>query len=479
MRSKMAELPKDEPLVSSAFLIFVMYWRDFNFQSKYVLIKGDIMVKSKRGIKVLLFLVFAWLLILVGSPALAKDITVTKRGDVLDAKDGKCTLREAIIAANEDKTSGKKKGECPKGKGADRVILKSGVYFLKIGDLNIIRNLTIIGKGKNKTFINGNGIDRVFHVRYNAKVTITGVTIQNGQGVGGGIWNSGRLTITNSTISNNSAVGDNTLGTRGIGGGIFNDGTLTVTNSTISNNSASTVEWTCYGGGIFNDGTLTVTNSIISRNSASSVNDYAMGGGIYNHWEGSTLTVTNSIISRNSALGFSHHGQGSGIYNNGGTVTVTQSTISNNSASGFELGEGGGILNRGKLTVSKSTISNNSASGVYVDGIGGGISNTGTVRVSNSTISNNSALSGNVADGGGIFNDGTLTVSKSTISNNSSSGEGGGIHNGGTLTIKKVSKIVRNFASEVGGGVCNHGTIRYITTNSNVSGNIPNNIYEY
>ena len=57
------------------------------------------------------------------------------------------------------------------------------------------------------------------------------------------------------------------------GGGICSRGAVTITNSTISGNTAS------WGGGInhLGSGTLTVTNSTISGNSAS------FGGGIYNY----------------------------------------------------------------------------------------------------------------------------------------------------------------------------------------------------
>ena len=62
-------------------------------------------------------------------------------------------------------------------------------------------------------------------------------------------------------------------------------GTLTITDSTISGNSADSV-----GGGIYShDGTSTITNSTISGNSAGS------GGGIYSY--SSTLTIANSTIS--------------------------------------------------------------------------------------------------------------------------------------------------------------------------------------
>ena len=50
------------------------------------------------------------------------------------------------------------------------------------------------------------------------------------------------------------------------GGGIYNDGTLTVSNSTFAGNSASSGS----GGGIYNHGTVTVSNSTFSGNSAGS-----------------------------------------------------------------------------------------------------------------------------------------------------------------------------------------------------------------
>ena len=97
----------------------------------------------------------------------------------------------------------------------------------------------------------------------------------SGTGSGGGIFNSGTLTVADSTISGDSASGSGvTKGTRrevyasgtGSGGGIFNSGTLTVADSTISGDSASgyssgygardAVSGTGSGGGIYNAGTV-------------------------------------------------------------------------------------------------------------------------------------------------------------------------------------------------------------------------------
>ena len=124
----------------------------------------------------------------VASGQASSFITVNHFADNKTSNDGFCTLREAIIAANSDKKSGNKPGECIAGSGADTIILPAGTYTLSrtdngkedaaaTGDLDIVESLTIIGDGAAVTIIDGNGItDRIFHV-LNGTVTISGVTI--------------------------------------------------------------------------------------------------------------------------------------------------------------------------------------------------------------------------------------------------------------------------------------------------------------
>src|SRR5262249_1653452 len=129
----------------------------------------------------------------------------------------------------------------------------------------------------------------------------------------------------NSTVSGNRQDGPLTEG----GGGIFNNGAATVTNSTISGNTAS------FGAGFANSSgtnvTLTVVGSTISGNTTSSGGE---GGGIYIY--GGAVTVFNSTISGNR--GGSAGNGGGGIFN-GGSLTVTNSTIAGNSSAN----PGGGI----------------------------------------------------------------------------------------------------------------------------------------
>jgi CSLREA domain-containing protein len=89
-------------------------------------------------------------------------------------------------------------------------------------------------------------------------LTNSAVTGNTGKGPGGGIQASGSVTLTNSTVSGNTAGGN--------GGGIaVGDGTtLSITNSTIANNSAPS------GSGIYKlSGTATVRGTIIANNTGS------------------------------------------------------------------------------------------------------------------------------------------------------------------------------------------------------------------
>jgi hypothetical protein len=183
----------------------------------------------------------------------------------------------------------------------------------------------------------------IFTVDSGKTVSISGLTISNGDGdYGGGIYNKGTLTLTYSTVSGN-APADYYDG-YGSGGGIYNCGTLTLNNSTVSGNLAN------YGGGITNTGTLTLNNSTVSGNDTEDFLGFSTyGGGIFNNY--GTLTLNNSTVSGNSAN--SGYGSfGGGIASWGGTVTLTNSTVSGNGAGGgIYLEFGVGTLHAGNTII--------------------------------------------------------------------------------------------------------------------------------
>lgn len=327
---------------------------------------------------------------------------------------GTCTLRAAVMEANHYIV-------------AVQINLPAGVYTLgapsgsdgdDTGDLNIVSVLnsplvSIVGAGAATTIIDGNMTDGVFYIESDRTVFISGVTVRNGKASssGGGIYNFGNLTLSDSTMLANSAS---------FGGGLENQGTAVVTRVAINGNSAT------YGGGIYNQGSLAVSQSVLDANtgdygaglatfsmttasldfttlSANKVTAY--GGGIYS---GGSVALDHSSLTGNEAVI-----DGGGIYNtSGSTLQILRSTIADGKAA-----RGGGVFNSGSLFVINATVSQNTSTG-----FGGGIGNDGTGNVYNSTIAYNTAgfSSGISGFGGGIYNNpvGTFNVRNTIVAKN-------------------------------------------------------------
>ena len=134
-----------------------------------------------------------------------------------------------------------------------------------------------------------------------------------GTSYGGGIFNDGRLGLRNVTLSNNNALngsggglfssgtgvvllrgttvnGNNALA--GSGGGIANAGLLTVTNSTLANNTS-----VIHGGGISNSATVRLFNATLAFNTADNDNNGSGdGGGLFSS---GTAEARNSLLGGN------------------------------------------------------------------------------------------------------------------------------------------------------------------------------------
>ena len=233
----------------------------------------------------------------------ASYIIVNHTEDNKIANDGNCSLREAIIAANKDKPSGGKPGECVAGSGADTIILPAGTYVLSrtdggkedattTGDLDIDGDVHIEGDGADVTIIEGFELtDRVIHV-LSGVVTISGVTIRNGNvyGSGGGIYNEANLMIINSRITQNAADE--------AGGALFNadTGTLMMVGSTVDDNTAvSAPNGIVIAGGTADFSNSTFTDDIL--NDGTTAFDHVTAVGLVQNSSGS-FTMHNSILAR-------------------------------------------------------------------------------------------------------------------------------------------------------------------------------------
>jgi hypothetical protein len=308
----------------------------------------------------------------------ANTITVTNTND-----SGPGSLRQALVDATDGDTIN---------------FAVTGTIGLTSGELLVNKSVTISGPGAESLAVNGNAASRVFHIGSSKTVTISG------------------LTITNGNASNQPALD---------GGGIYSDhATSTLSDCTISNNSASR-----NGGGIDNDGqfggtALTLDSCVIDGNITG--ND---GGGVCNDATGGSAIaqISDSTISNNSA------GHAGGICNDGrlkgaSLLQISGSTLNNN-VSGDDAGA---ILNiadtNGTATISNCTISGNSA-----QSYGGGINNQAGLTVNNTTFSGNSASSG-----GSIANGNPVTVS---IGN----------------TVLKTGEVGENIYNCCGGTIMSHG----------------------
>ena len=331
--------------------------------------------------------------------ALLATFTVNSTLDAVDADPGggtaltatgQITLRSAIQEANALA-------------GGDTIVLPAGTYTLTIpgtgengaatGDLDITGDLTITGAAAGTTIVDGGKIDRIFEIMPDVIVSISGVTIQDGE-------------TPNASLS---------PGISSDGGAIDNKGNLTLTDCVVQNSVAGALlvngqpSQNAFGGGISNgdsqyvsgNETLVLDHTIVSGNKANA------GGGIENF--AGTVTIRDSTIDGNSATsiggGISTGGIGGGGPFVNASVSLVRSTVSNNSS----VSQGAGInLGTGKLNVIDSTVSGNVGVGVYTTfhsnavtnidsstitaNAAGGISAGAAVNLANSIVAGNTAF---------------------------------------------------------------------------------------
>ncbi len=341
---------------------------------------------------------------------------------------------------------------------AQTITLTSGQLELS----NTSGTQTILGPPAGVT-VSGGGLSRVFQVDEQVTASISGLTITEG-GVtspGGGLTNDGTLTLTNCSISGNTASS---------GGGVYTGqyGTTTLNNCTISDNSALR-----NGGGLYDFlGTTTLNNCTVSGNSAlgnrgglydfvgaTTMSDVVVQGNLAASGGGLAIFFGTTSFTNCSFSGDVASVSGGGLYNKGGTTTLTGCTISGERAAV----NGGGLYNNdyGSTTLTNCTVSDNSASLN-----GGGLANSsGTTTLSDCTVSGNSS-----GHGGGVCNlKGTTTLDNAEIRANSANDGGGLATYGGTTTLSDCTVSGNTAAGEAGGVLDNSGTTNLL--NSTVSGN--------
>jgi putative cofactor-binding repeat protein len=399
----------------------------------------------------------------------------------------------------------------------DTILVGPGTYA---GGIVIATALTLSGAGAGATVISGGG--PVISVSA-SPVTIRGVSLTGGSAPadGGGILNTGTLTVQDATVAHNTAGGN--------GGGIANDGSaspvgppasLTLRQVTITGNESSTDGGGIYnafrtataqvsgstirgnttaleGGGVANEAhaTLTLTSDAVSANSAGDEgggiadldfapatvsgttvdrNTAAGGGGGISVAEGGSLTMANGEINGNSAPGEPGGGVSvDGVYQHeNSTATITGTSINGNAAD-----TGGGV----ELSLAVVTLTNDAVNANTATTAGGGIANDPDAQL---TLGDTSVTHNTTAgDGGGISNVAAAALTNDSVNANTAAGNGGGVYNGtgqiglvqvtGTMTLNPNTSVSRNQAA-AGGGI--YVAAGAVTLNgATVTGNIPDN----
>jgi Ca2+-binding RTX toxin-like protein len=221
-------------------------------------------------------------------------------------------------------------------------------------ELAIDSEVSIEGPGADLLAISGDDLTRVITVNSGVDATIRGMTIAGGY-----------------------VTGSN-------GGGIYNSGTLTLDRVVVSNNYSYQA-----GGGIYNNvGDLTIIDSSIESN------DAAQGAGIFHYGNGGggSLNLLNSAVLSNDTfytVSGSNHGGGVFVYSFGApyaSASFVNTTFSDNTA-----GYGGAVVINGSPTIDfvNSTITKNivgqQAGGIY------NVQTSGVVELHNTIVADNTA----------------------------------------------------------------------------------------
>ena len=345
-------------------------------------------------------------------------------------------------------------------------------YVLTAALPAITASLTIEGRGatlKRSTAAGTPDFSLLSVSTGDADLTVSGLTLRNGNGNGGAINMTGgsnteplanTLEVTRSTFSGNTGGAINLGGnddttqvaatvtdsvfTGNTGGGINDDGfVLAVTGSTFTGNTGNGITTNKEFVGIRPEvGGLTVTRSTFTGNSGSGIAcgnpaydcDITLtrsaftgnsNGGISAYDTGSvSISATHSVFRHNTA------GYGGGIALNGfdgGILTATDDVFTGNTATEG----GGGVYDWDNVTLTGDNFTGNSAP------IGGAMEDESDATVTDTAFRRNKAS----ADGGAIYQDnlfgsGILSITGGRISGNSAGGDGGGIYNYGSANYK-------------------------------------------
>jgi hypothetical protein len=282
--------------------------------------------------------------------------------------------------------------------GAVTVSVPAGTYDLSFGQLqaglNSGDNVTIDGAGAASTTINAQGQTGVISFDENlvggVDGTVSGLTITGGSdstfGGAGIIAGSGNastpddLTVEDSVITGNNADQATPAVTNNFGGGIqFIGGALTITDSTISDNTSASSDGAAVyyqAEGAASPESFTMSGSTITGNSEVNTQNVVPTDGVVDVGASSSsvpMSITSSTFTDNTLTGKDGPVLGAALALESGAVKVTDSDFAQNSVTNQAgtNGSGGGAIAAvgGSATITDDRIVGNQVSGASGEGI--------------------------------------------------------------------------------------------------------------
>lgn len=391
--------------------------------------------------------------------AAAATFTVTNAND-----SGAGSLRDAISQANANGQADTINFDAAFFGTARTITLASEIQITADG-ANPGRSVTINGTGANLLTISGGNAVRPFYAMLNSSVSLSGLTLRDGNGVGsenfydrlGGAMVCAQcsLTLSNVVVRNNSVTRD--------GGGIYvNNGSATISNSIFRENNADAT-----GGALFVNSEagrqLTITDSLVTENKAGSVGGIFAGGNM-------TKAFSHTTISSNVVF----HRVGGAMIENGALtlancqITENRAGVPNVAPSGGAASAGGLALSSGTANITDTVISNNIAGVSPADSPGGIIGLTGGVVVDTTTavfrrvtVSNNTDYDQQTNRGAGMelrsVTGVPITIIDSLVSNNRHSTIGNGAAHGAGIATANTDGSISIINTTITGNVAEFG----------------------
>lgn len=345
---------------------------------------------------------------------------------------GPGSLRQAIADANG-------------AGGADTITFQSGLSgTINVGaEMSVTEELAIDGPGASTITLDGGDTDRILHASNTAALSVSGLTLTNGDagsGYGGAIQAGyGQLSLDGVVITSSSADS---------GGGVsVNGNDVSITNSRFAANDANH-----YGGGLALYGhsgagatdAITITGSTFTGNTAAK-----SGGGISLYESFADVTIDATSVMANTVTGT----PGENVNNGGGiwfedVYSPTGAIVSNSTVSGNSAADAGGGISFGEGVYSGAGVINSTITDNEAD-FGGGIQFADMVYSVPFTLTDSTVTGNEAIDGGGVLQGNSsivgggsyapLDISSSIVAANTASGTGPDIYSdtpvAGPLTI--------------------------------------------